>query len=76
MVLRLTGALRSWWRFCSDECAMPQRRRGSSLTRQFAPVLTSGRRGSAKSSLITEVQGVALQNEAAKVFWNKTISHG
>ena len=23
-----------------------------------------------------EVQGVALQNEAAKVFWNKTISHG
>jgi hypothetical protein len=23
-----------------------------------------------------EVQGVAMQNEAAKVFWNKTISHG
>jgi hypothetical protein len=28
------------------------------------------------SSLITGVQGVALQNEAAKVYWNKTISHG
>jgi hypothetical protein len=36
----------------SRECAMPQ-----------------GRRGSARgSSLITEVQGVVLQNEAAKVF--------
>jgi hypothetical protein len=35
------------------------------------------RRGSAScSSLITEVQGVALQNEAAKVFWNKMISLG
>ena len=28
------------------------------------------------SCLITEVQGVALQKEAAKVFWNKTISRG
>jgi len=25
MVLRLTRALRTWWRFCSDECVMPQR---------------------------------------------------
>ena len=40
------------------ECAMPLRHRGSA-------------RG---SSLMKEVQGVALQNEAAKVFWNKTIS--
>jgi hypothetical protein len=31
--------------------------------------MTPGRRGSARgSSLITEVQGVALQNEAANVF--------
>ncbi len=28
------------------------------------------------SCLITEVQGVALQKEAAKVFWNSTISAG
>ena len=29
----LTRALRTWWRFCSDECAMPQRhRRGARRT--------------------------------------------
>jgi hypothetical protein len=39
--------------------------------------MPQGRRGTARgSSLMKEVQGVALQNEAAKVFWNKTISHG
>ena len=39
--------------------------------------MPQGRRGSSRgNSLITEVQGVALQNEAAKVFWNKKISLG
>jgi hypothetical protein len=39
--------------------------------------MPQGRRESARgSSLITEVQGVALQNEAAKVIWNKKISLG
>jgi len=46
--------------------------------------MPQGRKGSVRgSSHITEVQGVApqgvaLQNEAAKVFsfWNKKISHG
>jgi len=39
--------------------------------------MSQRRRGSARgSSLITEVQGVALQNEAVKVLWNKNISRG
>ncbi len=39
--------------------------------------MIQGRRGSARgSSFIKEVQGVALQNKAAKGFWNKTISLG
>ena len=39
--------------------------------------MPQGRRGTASGrSLMKEVQGVALQNEAAKVFWNETISHG
>jgi hypothetical protein len=48
---------------------------GVSAARECA--MPHGRRGSARgSSLMMEVQGVALQDEAAKVFWNKTISHG
>jgi len=42
--------------------------------------MPQGRRESARGSSLKEIQGVALQNEAAKgfwkVFWNKTISLG
>jgi hypothetical protein len=41
-VWRLTRAVQTLWRFCSDECSIPQRRRGSARGR----------------SLITGVQGV------------------
>ena len=33
MVLRLTRALRTWWRPCSDDCAMPQSHKGSTRER-------------------------------------------
>ena len=50
-VCRLTLALRTWWRFCSDECAMPQRRRSADTH--------GSERQMIGSSLITGVQGVA-----------------
>jgi len=45
MVLRLTRALRTWWRFCSDECAMPQRHRGSTREREREIERDGGWRG-------------------------------
>ena len=60
MVLRLTRAVRTWWRFCGDECGCPKDTEG-------APEREREReRALLETTVIRKYQTVAMNEERVK----------